>query len=544
MLKIEYIDSSLLRKMFYSAAKSLERNKKTVDALNVFPVPDGDTGTNMSLTMQSAMKQIKNLKSDDIGEIASAASNGSLMGARGNSGVILSQLLRGFAKGLKGKEKLDTVIIANAFKMGSDTAYKAVMKPIEGTILTVARECAEKAIELSKQEKDIKIFLEKVIQHGEVTLNKTPEMLDVLKQAGVVDAGGKGLIFILKGALEGLLCSNETVFEEESDIIDNKVSKSIDEEDIKFGYCTEFIINNTKAEANKLREDLSSYGDSILCVGGDNIIKVHIHTNNPGEVLNKALALGELIDIKIDNMRYQHRSKILDDKQEEVTTEIHEETKKYSFIAVGMGDGIKNVFKELNVDYVIAGGQTMNPSTEDILNAINKVKGENIIILPNNSNIILAATQAKELSDRNIEVVPTKTIPQGIAALMAFDEELDITENVNNMKEAINGVKTGQVTFAVRDTVINDIEIKKDNIIGIHNGEIVAVGEDVKEVSVNLIKEIVDEDNFLITIFYGEDITEEEANELAASLEEVAEDCDIEVVYGGQPLYYYIFSVE
>jgi hypothetical protein len=544
MLKIEYIDSSLLRKMFYSAAKSLERNKKTVDALNVFPVPDGDTGTNMSLTMQSAIKQIKNLKSDDIGEIATAASNGSLMGARGNSGVILSQLLRGFAKGLKGKEKLDTVIIANAFKMGSDTAYKAVMKPIEGTILTVARECAEKAVELSKKEKDIKIFLEKVIQHGEVTLNKTPEMLDVLKQAGVVDAGGKGLIFILKGALEGLLCSNETVNEEESDIIDNKAAKSIDEEDIKFGYCTEFIINNTKAEANKLREDLSSYGDSILCVGGDNIIKVHIHTNNPGEVLNKALALGELIDIKIDNMRYQHRSKVLDDKQEEVTTEIHEETKKYSFIAVGMGDGIKNVFKELNVDYVIAGGQTMNPSTEDILNAINKVKGENIIILPNNSNIILAATQAKELSDRKIEVVPAKTIPQGIAALMAFDEELDITENVNNMKEAINRVKTGQVTFAVRDTVINDIEIKKNNIIGIHNGEIVSVGEDVKEVSVKLIKEIVDEDNFLITIFYGEDITEEEANELAASIEEVAEDCDIEVVYGGQPLYYYIFSVE
>ncbi|EOD00522.1 DAK2 domain-containing protein [Caldisalinibacter kiritimatiensis] len=542
-MKTEYIDSKLLRKMFIFAAKSLEKNKKTVDALNVFPVPDGDTGTNMSLTMQSAVKQIKNLDSDDIAQIASAASKGSLMGARGNSGVILSQLFRGFAKGLNDVKKIDTKAIAKAFKSASDTAYKAVMKPTEGTILTVARECAEKASELSEHETDIKVFLETVIDYGETVLNKTPDMLEVLKQAGVVDAGGKGLIFILKGAYLGLVSEDDSVIEDLDHAEEPaNLSDAHEQEDIKFGYCTEFIINTTNGNADEFRNQISGYGDSILVVGGDDIIKVHIHTNEPGEVINKAMALGELIDIKIDNMRYQHKNRIL---EEETVTENEEENiKEYSFIAVAMGDGIKNVFKDLNIDYVIAGGQTMNPSTEDILNAINEVKGRNVIILPNNSNIILAATQAKELSDKNVEVIPAKTIPQGISAMLAFDEELDINENVDNMTKAISSVKTGQITFAVRDTVINDVEINKDDIIGLNDGDIVTVGNNIKDVAIDLVKELVDEDNYLITIIYGEDISEGEANELAEEIENEAEDCDVEVVYGGQPLYYYIISVE
>lgn len=545
MLKIEYIDSTLLKKAFIVAANNLEKNKHIVDALNVFPVPDGDTGTNMSLTMKSAIKQIKNLEEESIQKIATAISNGSLMGARGNSGVILSQLFRGFAKGLKGKEKLDTRDIANAFKSGSDTAYRAVMRPTEGTILTVARECAEKALEISSNENDIKIFMEKVIEHGEITLDKTPEMLDVLKQAGVVDAGGKGLIFILKGALKAII-SDELDFEEIEEVEEEvHFERETGEQEIKYGYCTEFIINNTKADAEEFKKKINDLGDSVLAVSGDNIIKVHIHTNNPGLVIERALKLGELINIKIDNMRFQHRRNVeKEDSDIKLENNDIEETKKYSFITVAMGDGLNSVFKDFNVDYVIAGGQTMNPSTEDILNAVNKVNGENIIILPNNSNIILAANQAKKLSDKNIEVVPTKTIPQGIAALLAFDEEIDVEKNLDNMKEAIESVKTGQVTFAVRDTVINDIEIKKDDIIGINDGEIVSVGNDINKVSSELVNNLIDEEDSLITIFYGEDVREEKARELVEILEEENEDFDIELVYGGQPLYYYIFSVE
>lgn len=537
-MNIEYINGDILKKAFLGAANTLEKNKETVNLLNVFPVPDGDTGTNMSLTMQSAAKVLNKVNGENIDDIATAVANGSLMGARGNSGVILSQLLRGLAKGIKGKEKLNTNDIAYAFTLAKETAYKAVMKPIEGTILTVARECANKANEIAKSQKDIILFLEEVISYGEVTLEKTPDMLEVLKQAGVVDAGGMGLILLLKGALNSLKGYEDSYIEETIEYKETKFEHDhIISEEIEFGYCTEFIINKTKADPPKFREFISNYGDSILVVGADDVVKVHIHTNNPGTVLEEALKLGELIDIKIDNMRYQHSNKVLKE-------EVQKPKKKYSFIAISMGDGVEKIFKDLNVDYVIAGGQTMNPSTEDILNAVDKVTGDNIIILPNNSNIILAASQAKKLSDRNIEVIGTKTIPQGISAMLSFDEELNLEENLENMTEAMKDIKTGQVTYAVRDTVINDIEIKKDNIIGICNGDIKSVGESIEGVSVDLLKKAAGDGTDLITIFYGEDVSVEEANSLSDKIQEEIEDCDVEVVYGGQPLYYYLFSIE
>jgi fatty acid kinase len=545
-LKIEYIDGIILKKLFIGAANSLEKNKEAVNALNVFPVPDGDTGTNMSLTMQSAIKQIKNLETNSIEKVASAAANGSLMGARGNSGVILSQLFRGFSRGLKDVKKIDTKVIAAAFKSGSDTAYKAVMKPIEGTILTVARECAEASFEIAKNETDIVEFLKKVIKHGEETLQKTPEMLAVLKQAGVVDAGGKGLIVILSGALEALTGKEEFVLDDAAPINDDVFIDTGNNDDIQFAYCTEFIINNTNKDSESFRDELSKFGDSLLVVGGENIIKVHVHTNNPGDVLQKALNLGELIDIKIDNMKYQHRNNT--EKSEEIKTqnknEHGQETKKYSFITVAMGEGLESVFKDLKVDYVITGGQTMNPSTEDILKAIDNVTGDTIIILPNNSNIVLAATQAKELSQKNVEVLPTKTIPQGISALLAFDEELEVEDNIDNMSNAIKSVKTGQVTFSVRDTVIDNKEIKKDDIIGICDGEIKTVGQNVQEVVLDLIRNTADDDNELITIFYGKDIQENQAEELKNKIENEFEDFDVDMIYGGQPLYYYLVSIE
>ncbi|WP_425448941.1 DAK2 domain-containing protein [Dethiothermospora halolimnae] len=543
MLKIEYIDSILLRKAILGAANSLEMNKEIINDLNVFPVPDGDTGTNMSLTMQSAVKHIKSIEKDSITEIANGLSYGSLMGARGNSGVILSQIFRGFSKGLEGLDSLTTEDLANAFKLGAETAYKAANKPIEGTILTVARECAEKANEIFKHEKDILKFAKVVIEHGDKVLQKTPEMLEALKKAGVVDAGGKGLMVILKGAFE-VLSGNHSIISEDNISLENKKeiksSPQIDEKDIKFGYCTEFIINKTNAELSKVRKEVSKYGDSLLVVGGDDVIKVHVHTNDPGNVLQYALSKGELIDIKIDNMRYQHRSNVIKEK----AAEDNREQMKYGFISVAMGDGIASVFEELNVNHVISGGQTMNPSTEDIMKAIDNINAENIIILPNNKNIILAATQAKELSDKNIKVLPTRTIAQGISSILAFDEELDLDDNIENMKEAMNSVKTGQVTYAVRDTELDDKKIKKDDIMGLDDGNIVSVGEDIEMVSLDLIEKMVTDEDELITIFYGEDIKETDAEKLGHKIEEELEDFDVEIVYGGQPLYYYIFSVE
>lgn len=554
-MRIEYVNGMLLRKAFIGAANYLEENKEDVNALNVFPVPDGDTGTNMSLTVQSAIKQILELEEDStISQVAKSASSGSLMGARGNSGVILSQLFRGFASGLEGKEEVNTMDLAESFKLAADMAYKAVMKPTEGTILTVARECAEYASDLAKKEKDIIIFMSEVIEHGNKSLDNTPNLLPVLKQAGVVDAGGKGLIVILTGAFRALTSKGEIEYLGKS-TGKKKDGKQVHRDeletsDIKFGYCTEFIINNTKADVEKFREELALYGDSLMVVGGEDLIKVHVHTNNPGLVLEKALSIGELNDIKIDNMRIQHRNLLIEEEEYEnnhnnvIEIDTKKESKKYSFITVSMGDGISKVFKDLNVDYVIPGGQTMNPSTEDILNAVEKVSGENIIIFPNNGNIILAAKQAKEMSEKNLYVFPTKTVAEGIVALLNFNQEASIDENFEAMESAVENVKTGQVTYAVRDTEIDNVKIKKDDIIGICKGDIKAIGKDIQKVSLELIKKVVDENTELITIFYGENIDEDEANTLAELLEEEFDDYDIEVVYGGQPLYYYIFSIE
>lgn len=546
-MKNEFIDGIMLKKAFIGAAKLLESNKEEVNALNVFPVPDGDTGTNMSLTMKSAIKHISNLENPTVGEVAMGISNGSLMGARGNSGVILSQLFRGFANSLKGKAEINTMDLARAFKSASETAYKAVMKPTEGTILTVAKGCADYALELADKEKDVLVFMEKVINKGNEVLNKTPDMLPVLKQAGVVDAGGKGLMVVLTGAYNAITTKGDISL----DIYPTKIDEPKEAfpttvtEDIEFGYCTEFMINTDIEEYEDLRQELTRYGDSLMVVGGNGLIKVHIHTNNPGQVLERALEIGELTDIKIDNMRYQHRHVLEDASLDSAKdNEVSEEMKKYGFITVSIGEGLNTVFKELNVDYIIPGGQTMNPSTEDILKAIDEVRAEHIIILPNNGNIVLAADQAKELSDKNVHVFPTKTIPEGVAALISFDPELDIEENLVNMEEAVTHVKTGQVTYAVRDTEIEDKKIKKDDIIGLSNGEIVAVGDSIDEVGYELVKGIVNDDYSLITIFYGNEIEEEKAYQFAERLEEEFEDFDIEVIFGGQPLYYYIISIE
>jgi len=549
-LKMEIIDGALLKKALKGAAGLLEKNKEEVNSLNVFPVPDGDTGTNMSLTIKSAVKQGLNAEEDDTYMIALAASQGSLMGARGNSGVILSQLFRGFASGIKGKTKIDVPTLAEGLKQASDTAYKAVMKPTEGTILTVARECGEYAISISRREKDILSFLKKVIDHGNEALARTPDMLPVLKQAGVVDAGGKGYMYVLLGAyyaLTGIEEFHEETIEEKSKDLEHVHREPIDTDDIIYGYCTEFMINTKYKEIDKLREELSVDADSLLVVGGDGIIKVHVHTNNPGLVLQKGLSLGELSDIKIDNMRYQHEEVLLKDElaqMENGEDTKQEVNKEYSFVSVSIGKGIDKVFKELNVDYIVSGGQTMNPSTEDILKAIESTQGKNVFILPNNKNIILAAEQTKELSDRNVIVLPTRSIPEGIGALLAFDETKSVEENTEAMIDNISYIQTGQVTYAVRDTEVNNNKINKDDIIGLSNGDIVASGKEINHVAEELIEKMMDEDISIITIFYGDNIEEDKVNELSSWLEEKYEDVDIEVIFGGQPLYYYIFSLE
>jgi DAK2 domain fusion protein YloV len=550
-LNIDVIDGVLLKRALASAAKLLEINKEEVNSLNVFPVPDGDTGTNMLLTVKSAVKQGLSVEDNDAYKIALASSQGSLMGARGNSGVILSQLFRGFATGIKGKESIDVKTLATALKQAADTAYKAVMKPTEGTILTVARECGEFAIKICKEENDIAKFLYRVIEHGNATLQRTPEMLPVLKQAGVVDAGGKGLIYLYTGFYNALIGKDQYVddnlgsLESKPEGI-SKQREHIETDDIKFAYCTEFMINTDSNDIESFRNELASLGDSLLVVGGDGMIKVHVHTNNPGIALEKGLKLGSLKDIKIDNMRFQHEEVLLKEElkeQREVSKKV-EISKEYSFVSVSIGEGLDKVFKDLNVDEIVSGGQTMNPSTEDLINAINRTNGNNVILLPNNSNIILAAEQTKKVSDRNITVIPTKNIPQGIAALLAFSEDASLEENIETMMNNIENVITGQVTYAVRDTEINDKKIYKDDIIGLSDKSILSSGKDINEVSVELIEKIINEDISIITIFYGEDVDEETANNLADSLSNKYEDIDIEVIFGGQPLYYYIFSIE
>lgn len=553
-MNLENIDGVLFKKALNSAAKLLEINKEEVNSLNVFPVPDGDTGTNMCLTVKSAVNKGLEVTENDAYRIAIATSQGSLMGARGNSGVILSQLFRGFANGLKGHTLIDTKTFAEGIKQASDTAYKAVMKPTEGTILTVARECGEFALKISKEEKDVAKFLERVIQHGDEVLERTPEMLPVLKQAGVVDSGGKGLMYLYKGFYNGIIGKDEykdielSYDETKVKEPDNQIEHS-NTDDIEFAYCTEFMINTNYKDLETFRKELSELGDSLLAVGGEGIIKVHIHTNNPGNALEKALKLGSLKDIKIENMKYQHEEILLKNelkqlKNAKIKTEDIEINKDYSFISVSIGEGINKILNDLNVDAIVSGGQTMNPSTEDLLKAIDTTHGKNVIILPNNSNIILAAEQTKELSNRNITIIPTKNIAQGISALLAFNEEATLNENVEVMTNNINTVKSAQVTYAVRDTEYNNTKIVKDDIIGLSDKEILSSGKDINEVSINLVEKLVDDDISIITIFYGNDVDEIKASNLATILGAKYEDIDIEVIFGGQPLYYYIFSIE
>ena len=540
---IQYIEGKMLRDMFVSGANNLQNHKELVDKLNVFPVPDGDTGTNMSLTISYAMKELAKVENDSITEIGKSLSKGSLMGARGNSGVILSQIIRGFSKSIEGKEQISTEDLAKAFKNGSDTAYKAVIKPIEGTILTVVRESGEYAIKAAKKEKDLLKFLEMVIDEANKSLERTPELLKNLKEAGVVDSGGKGLVLIYEGMYEALKGNPIKA----KDLNDSNVSEvkqagtSINTEDIKFCYCTEFILESNSISDTEIRDIMLKYGDSLAVVGDEGIIKVHVHTNDPGLVLQDALKHGQLVTIKIENMKLQHENTLVGDT-DEIAQSVEE--KEYGFIATSMGEGLAKIFKDFVVDYIIEGGQTMNPSTEDFMKAIDSINAKNIFIFPNNSNIIMAANQAKELSDKNIIVIPTKNTPQGFTALVNFNADASVEENEQALMESLTMVKSGQVTFAVRDTVMNDVEVKEGNIIGIAESKLMDAGDSVDEITTSLVEKLVDEDSAIITLFYGEDVTEEDANNLRDELEEKFEDLDIELYYGGQPLYYYLISVE
>ena len=541
---IQCIDGKQFRDMFVSGANNLQNNKDLVDKLNVFPVPDGDTGTNMSLTISYAIKELTKVQKDDVTEIGKALSKGSLMGARGNSGVILSQIIRGIAKSVEGKENLNVVDLAEAFKNGSDTAYKAVIKPIEGTILTVVRESGEYAVSIAKEDMDMIEFLELVVEKANESLNKTPELLKALKEAGVVDSGGKGLVLIYEGMLSSLKGNNiESVEGGVSSSAEVQVEQNISTEDIKFQYCTEFILESNKVDDLTVRERFMKYGDSLAVVGDEGVIKVHVHTNDPGLAIQEALSYGQLLTIKIENMKLQHENKVL---RETAQTEevVAAEEKDYGFIATSMGEGLAQIFRDFGVDHIIEGGQTMNPSTEDFMKAIENLNAKNIIILPNNSNIIMAANQAKELSDKNIVVIPTKNVAQAFATLVTFDADADIDENEANMMEALSTVKSGQVTYAVRDTVINDVEVKEGNIIGIAEGKLLSAGDKVDEITTDLVEKLVDEDSAIITLFYGEDTSKEDAEALRDALEEKFEDIDVELHYGGQPLYYYLISVE
>ena len=540
---IQYIEGKMLRDMFVSGANNLQNHKELVDKLNVFPVPDGDTGTNMSLTISYAMKELAKVENDSITEIGKSLSKGSLMGARGNSGVILSQIIRGFSKSIEGKEQISTEDLAKAFKNGSDTAYKAVIKPIEGTILTVVRESGEYAIKAAKKEKDLLKFLEMVIDEANKSLERTPELLKNLKEAGVVDSGGKGLVLIYEGMYEAL--KGKPI--KAKDLNDSNVSEvkqagtSINTEDIKFCYCTEFILESNSISDTEIRDIMLKYGDSLAVVGDEGIIKVHVHTNDPGLVLQDALKHGQLVTIKIENMKLQHENTLVGDT-DEIAQSVEE--KEYGFIATSMGEGLAKIFKDFGVDYIIEGGQTMNPSTEDFMKAIDSINAKTIFIFPNNSNIIMAANQAKELSDKNIIVIPTKNTPQGFTALVNFNADASVEENEQALMESLTMVKSGQVTFAVRDTVMNDVEVKEGNIIGIAEGKLMDAGDSVDEITTSLVEKLVDEDSAIMTLFYGEDVTEEDANNLRDELEEKFEDLDIELYYGGQPLYYYLISVE
>ena len=547
------IDAKLLARMFLAGAKNLEVKKEWINELNVFPVPDGDTGTNMTLTIMSAVKEVNNLEDVQMTSLAKAISSGSLRGARGNSGVILSQLLRGFTKGIRDLEKLDAVALARAVDKGVETAYKAVMKPKEGTILTVARGVADKALELAEDAEDLQTFLEDVLEEGRRVLAKTPDMLPVLKEAGVVDSGGQGLMVVLEGAFDAFMGKEvDLTFDggESAKVV--KITPQA-EADIKFGYCTEFIIvlnkEFTAEDEVDFKAYLSSLGDSIVCVADDEVVKIHVHTNDPGLAIQRALTYGSLSRIKIDNMREEHQENLIKDAEKIAAQQAEEAAKapkkEVGFISVSIGEGFGQIFRDLGVDYLIEGGQTMNPSTEDMLNAISKVNAEHIFILPNNKNIILAANQAKALTkDKDIIVIPTKTVPQGITAVINYVPEKSVEDNEKDMTEEITRVKTGQITYAVRDTHIDDKEIHEGDIMGIGDHGMLAVGKEVTAVAKETVEQMVDDETELISIYYGEGFTEEEAEKLAGELEEQYDYCDVEVNCGGQPIYYCIISVE
>ena len=544
--------------MFLAGAANLEAKKEFINELNVFPVPDGDTGTNMTLTIMSAVKEVQALENPDMVSMAKAISSGSLRGARGNSGVILSQLLRGFTKEIREHKEIDTVILARACDRATATAYKAVMKPKEGTILTVAKGISQKAAELAETTDDLEVFLPEVIKYAEQVLAETPDLLPVLKEAGVVDSGGQGLLEVIRGAYDAFLGKEIDYAAIESGSGTKMVKPDQQAEtDIKFGYCTEFIIMTDKSFADKDETELKAYlesiGDSIVCVADDDIVKIHVHTNDPGLAIQKALTYGQLSRIKIDNMREEHQEKLIRDAEKIAAQQIQtaeikkkkEPRKSVGFIAVSIGEGMNEIFRELGVDYIIEGGQTMNPSTDDMLTAIDEVNADHIFILPNNKNIILAANQAQSLTkDKDIIVIPTRTVPQGITAVISYMPEADVDANLEAMQEAVKNVKTGQVTYAVRDTKIDDKVIHEGDIMGIGDQGILSVGQSVEETAKDMLSQLVDEDSELISLYYGQDIKEEDAANFAQTVEELYPDIDVDVHMGGQPIYYYILSVE
>lgn len=565
-MEITSINSKLLARMFLAGAKNLDSKKDWINELNVFPVPDGDTGTNMTMTIMSAAKEVSSLTEPTMAELAKAISSGSLRGARGNSGVILSQLFRGFCKVIKEYDEIDVTILCEACQKAVETAYKAVMKPKEGTILTVAKGAAEKALELSDETEDVVTFVEEVIKQAEYVLDQTPEMLPVLKQAGVVDSGGQGLVQVLKGAYDALIGKeiDYTIEGAPTGAAPAKISAETEAE-IKFGYCTEFIIvlnaPMSDNEEHAYKAFLESIGDSIVVVADDEIVKTHVHTNDPGLALQKALTFGSLSKIKINNMREEHQEKLIKDSQKLAAQQKAEEeayeaaqadektnnmpAKEMGFVSVSIGEGMNEVFRGLGVDYLIEGGQTMNPSTEDMLNAIEHVNAKTVFILPNNKNIIMAANQAVDLvEDKQIIVIPTKTIPQGITALVNYIPDHSAEENKEQMMAEIENVKTGQVTYAVRDTEIDGKTIKQNDFMGIGDKSILSVGTDLKATTLEMVDAMVDEDSAIVSIYFGSDSDEDSANELAAAIEEKYPDVEVEVNDGGQPIYYYVISVE
>ena len=553
-MAVKTINTELLQKMFLAGAANLEAKKEFINELNVFPVPDGDTGTNMTLTILSAAKEVKVLENPDMVAIAKAISSGSLRGARGNSGVILSQLLRGFTKEIREHKEIDTITLAKACERATATAYKAVMKPKEGTILTVAKGASQKAAELAETTEDLDTFISEVINYAQEVLEKTPEMLPVLKEAGVVDSGGQGLLEVMRGAYDAFQGKEFDYSAIEASAGTKMVKPSEQAEtEIKFGYCTEFIImlekEFTAKDETEFKAYLESIGDSIVCVADDDIVKIHVHTNDPGLAIQKALTYGQLSRMKIDNMREEHQERLIKDAEklaaQQAEAKKAEPRKEVGFIAVSIGEGMNEIFRELGADYIIEGGQTMNPSTEDMLNAIDQVNAEHIFILPNNKNIILAANQAQTLTeDKDIIVVPSKTVPQGITAIINYMPDADAQTNLEAMIEGIGNVKTGQVTYAVRDTHIDDKEIHEGDIMGIGDSGILAVGQSVEETTKEMLAQLVDEDTELISLYYGQDVQEESAENFAQEIEDLYPDVDVDVHSGGQPIYYYVLSVE